>query len=261
MMSAWALMWAISLAAYFLFKGMSIMRCSSATLASPQALTYIFCWVGMDPEPFFIRTRVAVTDFSMLFGGIINFLFGVILLMVSGLIAPQYWLLQGWITCIGISFILHFGICKVLAWEMRRRGFLVKPVMNNPVAARSISEFWSTRWNLAFNQLVHPLIYAPLRSRLGSAQAMFLTFFFSGLIHEAVISVPAKAGWGLPTLYFMFQPVGIVIERSSIFKSMGTGVRRLLAWLFVAGPAPILFHPPFMKAVILPFADAIRSLW
>ena len=91
----------------------------------------------------------------------------------------------------------------------------------------------------------------------------FFIFVVSGLIHDAVISLPAGGGYGLPTLYFMIQGAGVVVERSSLGQQLGLRLN-IRGWLFMAvftaGPAFWLFHPLFIRRVILPFMQAIRAL-
>jgi alginate O-acetyltransferase complex protein AlgI len=87
-------------------------------------------------------------------------------------------------------------------------------------------------------------------------------FLVSGLIHDLIISVPAGAGYGLPTLYFLVQGAGLLFERSQVGGKLGLrhGWR---GWAFVllvtAAPAFWLFHPAFVTRVILPFMQAIRA--
>jgi hypothetical protein len=127
----------------------------------------------------------------------------------------------------------------------------------------SLSEFWGKRWNLGFRQLAHDLIFCPLHEGIGPGAAGFVVFVVSGLIHDLVISVPARAGYGLPTIYFVLQGIGVAIERSRVGRRMGLrhGVQ---GWLFMAaftaGPAFWLFHPPFVRNVILPFLKAVHAL-
>ena len=104
----------------------------------------------------------------------------------------------------------------------------------------------------------------------GAAQAIrrlneagFLVFVASGLIHDLVISLPARGGYGLPTGYFVLQGIGVTVERSFVGERLGLR-GGLPGWLFMAvftaGPAFWLFHPPFVTRVMVPFLRAIRAL-
>jgi alginate O-acetyltransferase complex protein AlgI len=90
-----------------------------------------------------------------------------------------------------------------------------------------------------------------------------LVFAVSGLIHDLVISLPARAGYGLPTLYFLLQGAGVTVERSRLGRRLGLG-QGLRGWLFMAVfltvPVLGLFHPWFVLRVILPFMQAIHAL-
>ena len=93
--------------------------------------------------------------------------------------------------------------------------------------------------------------------------AGFLVFVVSGLIHDLVISLPARGGYGLPTLYFLLQGVGVTVERSQIGGGFGLG-QGVRGWWFMMAvltlPVFGLFHPWFVLRVILPFMQAIHAL-
>jgi hypothetical protein len=131
--------------------------------------------------------------------------------------------------------------------------------MKAPILSTSLGEFWSHRWNLAFRQLAHTLLFKPFHRKLGAVNSMLLAFIASGLIHDLVISLPAGAGFGLPTMYFTIQAGGMAIERSSIGRTVGLG-QGWTGWLFTmattAIPAFWLFHPPFIQRVVLPMMSA-----
>src|SRR4029077_583350 len=156
-------------------------------------------------------------------------LLGVVLLFGMARIAPQP-LLAGWIGMIGIILILHFGLFHLLAIGWRTAGIEVKPIMDTPLCSKSVSEFWSRRWNAAFNRLAFDFVFRPLARRRGRRNssdgtkrsrrsstlllhdgtriAPLAAFLFAVLIHELVISLPAHAGYGLPTAYFLLQGCG-----------------------------------------------------
>jgi Membrane bound O-acyl transferase family len=171
-------------------------------------------------------------------------------------------LLRGWLG-MGLILLLHFGSFQIVGLLWQSFGVNAKPIMSVPLRSTSLGEFWGKRWNLGFRQLAHELIFRPLLRTLGAGAAGFLVFVVSGLIHDLVISLPARAGYGLPTAYFVLQGAGMTLEHSSFGKRLGLG-HGVRGWffmaLFVAGPAFWLFHPWFVLRVILPFMQAIHAL-
>src|ERR1051326_8637067 len=171
-------------------------------------------------------------------------------------------LLTGWMGMLGIILFLHFGLFELLALLWQSAGVNANPVMRQPLAATSLAEFWSTRWNTAFNALAHELAFRPLARKFGAVRATLVVFLISGLVHEIVISLPARGGFGLPTAYFVFQGIGVLLERSALGRRAGLG-RGFRGWLFMGiwagAPAFWLFHPPFVTNVILPMLHPIGA--
>jgi len=163
---------------------------------------------------------------------------------------------------VGLILFLHFGTFELLALGWNRVGVHVQPLMRSPLSSKSLGEFWSARWNTAFNALAHDLAFRSLARRWGVPMATLLVFAISGLIHDAVISRPARGGYGLPTAYFIVQGLGVLLERSNWGRRIGLGQRwrgRFFTIGFAAGPAFWLFHPTFVRNVILPMLDAIGA--
>ena len=91
---------------------------------------------------------------------------------------------------------------------------------------------------------------------------MMAVFLVSGLIHELVITLPARGGYGLPTAYFLLQGLGLVLERSPLGRklALGAGIRgRAFALMVATAPAFWLFPPVFVRNVILPMLHAIGA--
>ncbi len=163
---------------------------------------------------------------------------------------------------IGIVFMLHFGLFHLLSLAWRRTGVKATPVMQNPLLAKSLADFWGARWNTAFNELAFRFTFRPLRRLTTPAVAMLAVFALSGIIHELVISLPARGGYGLPTLYFLAQGLGVIAERSRLGSAIGLG-HGVRGWFFTllvtASPVFWLFHPPFINHIILPMLTAIGA--
>ena len=164
---------------------------------------------------------------------------------------------------VGLVFLGHFGSFDLLARAWQAAGICAEPIMRSPIRSQSLGEFWGKRWNLSFRQFTHDFLFRPALPKLGVAGATMLVFLASGLIHDLVISVPARSGYGLPTAYFLLQGLGALAERSRAGRMLGlhSGGRGWL-WtvLVTASPAYWLFHPWFVMRVMLPFLGAIHAL-
>jgi hypothetical protein len=193
-----------------------------------------------------------------------KFALGIALFFGVARLAPQQnFMLVGWVGMTGAAFLLHFGSFHILSCAMRSLGFAAVPLMNWPIAATSVSEFWGRRWNMAFRDLTHRFLFRPLAARIGAGWALVVGFFFSGLVHDAVISLPARGGYGGPTAFFMIQAAALFIERSRWGRVRGLGrgwTGRLFAAAVLLLPAPLLFHRPFLKEIVIPFMQACQAI-
>jgi hypothetical protein len=230
-----------------------------------RSLAYLLAWPGMDAEIFLdSRAPPSKPPMGEWLWAIFKTIVGIVLIwLVARRTPPEDALLQGWVGLFGLAFLLHFGGFHLISLFWRTAGIQADPIMAEPIKSRSLSEFWGKRWNLGFRQLAHDLIFRSLYRRVGTSGAGMLVFLVSGLVHDLVISFPARGGYGLPTAYFTLQGLGVALERSHLGDKLGLqdGIR---GWLFMfvmtTGPAFCLFHPPFVLRVIVPFMHAIRAL-
>ena len=170
---------------------------------------------------------------------------------------PEIILVSG-LLLIGYSLILHFGVLPASAGFWRVLGVKAYPLFNAPLLSLSLGEFWSRRWNIAFSEMTSLTVYRPLKRILGSRTSFFASFLFSGILHELVLSFPVKAGFGLPLAYFTLQ-AAVQSAENSIFKGKRAfegrkWAARLWVYFWILGPAPLLFHPAFLKGVVWPLA-------
>jgi Membrane bound O-acyl transferase family len=146
-----------------------------------------------------------------------------------------------------LSLILHFGIIDLATALYRRNGWPVNEPFRNPLASRSLSEFWSRRWNVGFSEMIAVTVHRPVRRHAGETTALFASFLASGLLHEIAISVPVGAGYGLPTLYFLLHGALVGVERRAPHLA-----NRAWTLFWLIAPLPILFHRPFLEGVVWP---------
>jgi alginate O-acetyltransferase complex protein AlgI len=160
---------------------------------------------------------------------------------------------------VGISFILHFGVLSLSTAYWRWWGINVKELFRSPYKSRSLNEFWGKRWNMAFSEMTTLIAYRPLKLKLGNTEAMIASFLLSGILHEIAISLPVKAGYGLPLLYFALHGI-LMYTESKIAWVQKILANKILSHVWVLGwlvlPIHLLFHQAFMEGVLKP----LRSL-
>ncbi|MGB0581941.1 MAG: MBOAT family protein [Limisphaerales bacterium] len=131
-----------------------------------------------------------------------------------------------------------------------------RPIMDFPLLAASLSDFWGNRWNRGFNVPARRHLFLPMAREHGVVVATMIVFGVSGLLHEIVISVVAGSGFGMPTIYFLIQGAGVLLER----KIASPWCKRLVAVAVVLLPVGLLFHSPFINNVMLPFVSAVKGI-
>lgn len=235
------------------------------TAASPwwKHVGYLFAWPGLDAIAFLTKSAPGPcrSEWAL---GVAKLALGAGLLFGAARLAmPARPYVAGWIGMIGIVLILHFGLFHLLSCGWRRLGVDARPVMDRPLRSVSLSEFWGRRWNTAFRDLTHRFLFRPLAPWFGARGAIVGGFIFSGVVHDLVISIPARGGYGGPTLFFAIQGIAMLFERSEPGRRFGLG-RGRRGWLFtmavLVAPLYWLFHPPFIEHVMVPSMRALRVL-
>lgn len=236
-----------------------------ATLSFWQWMGFAGCWPGMRPTLFASVPSEARDEVARSFWrGVINMVLGAALLLAargtwdatSDVEHSLRLLLTTVLLLPGISLVLHFGIFNLLTAAWRWMGADCNTLFRAPVLSKSLTEFWGKRWNLGFSEMTTLAVYRPLRSAWGTTRATLTAFLFSGVLHELAISVPVRAGFGRPLLYFALHGIGMLLETR--WKKLAELIRTrpalgrvwTLAWIMI--PLPILFHEPFLRGCVWP---------
>lgn len=216
-------------------------------------------WFGMRPALFetFPALSQRLPYATVAIRGVSRIILGVVLVYLSLVLEANTSLtvIADLALLVGISFILHFGILNVSTAYWRWWGVNVKELFRSPYKSRSLNEFWGKRWNMAFSEMTTLIAYRPLKFKIGKTGAMMISFLLSGVLHEIAISLPVKAGYGLPMLYFALHGILMYAEEKSalVQKILADKILShlwVLGWLIL--PIHLLFHPPFMEGVLKP---------
>jgi Membrane bound O-acyl transferase family len=263
----WAQMWTLALAIYTTCKWLTWLRTPIRHVPAWKHVAYLLAWPGMDAASFLaaghVSNRSRCRSIEWL-AATLKLMLGVALLFgVARRIPPQQEYVRGWIGMIGIVLILHFGVFHLLSCLWRSAGVEARALMNRPLASTSLSEFWGRRWNTAFRDLTHRFLFRPCASWFGPRWGIVAGFLFSGAIHDLVISVPARGGYGGPTVFFAIQGAAMVVERGRFGRRTGLGSGwpgRLFAIAVLIAPAGWLFHRPFVVGIIVPFMQVVGAV-
>jgi alginate O-acetyltransferase complex protein AlgI len=263
----WIFMWLLAAALYAGCKWLvfrdAIRR--GAAVDPSRALGFLLAWPGMDAAGFFDSRNIPAKPRTAewLWAGFKTLLGAGLLWAGARMACPAGPMLAGWVGMTGVIFLLHFGVFHLLSIAWRQAGVCAEPLMQNPMGSRSLAEFWGRRWNTAFNELAFRFTFRPLRRLASPAVATVIVFLLSGLVHDLVISLPARGGFGLPTVYFLIQGLGLTTERAWFgprVRARHVLAGRVLTIAVTAVPAFWLFHPPFIQNVILPMLRAIGAI-
>ncbi|MFC5405344.1 wax synthase family protein [Cohnella soli] len=239
----------------YAMKSVTYVECSSRTQGRLPVLRWVafHFWIGMKPYVFAKRKAEPYRDAPKYMKmGIARLLLGLLLIILSSYssIGTTALLLTG------ISFAGHFGLLNIWAGAWRWAGFDCQQLFRNPVMAKSLNEFWSKRWNLAFSEMTTLSVYRPLLGIIGKNGAAFISFLFSGIMHELAISLPVRQSFGMPLLYFVIHGIGIVAERvlegKGFFIASIPWLGRVWTFVWLVLPLPLLFNPSFLKAIMWP---------
>jgi alginate O-acetyltransferase complex protein AlgI len=260
-------MWLLAFVIYCGCKWLTWQRTAAGDVPAWLHLGYLVGWPGLDAVAFLGSGRASAVPRpgrSEWWFALGKMTAGVaVLFLLVRRVPAEYPYLVGWVGMVGIVLVLHFGSFHLLSCAWRRAGVDARPLMNWPLASVSLSDFWGRRWNTAFRDLTHRFLFRPLTPRLGARGAVFAGFVFSGVVHDAVLSLPSSGGYGGPTIFFVLQGLGILVERSRAGRAvgLGTGWR---GWLFTMTlllvPLGLLFHPPFVTRVVVPFLQAVGAI-
>ncbi|HLK70078.1 MAG TPA: MBOAT family protein [Bryobacteraceae bacterium] len=235
-----------SLGAIYAIKAVALAVRGGPSTASGLA-AFLFAWPGVIPVHFRERQAPQAIDPARFLAAWVRMASGAVSIILLAVYAPAIpGQMLGLAGVAALLLTIHLGILDVLPWLLRWAGFAVPLLFDRPWASRSLNEFWSRRWNLAFVEMNGRLFLKPLRRSFGRPGSRFALFALSGLLHELALSWPAGAGWGLPLGCFLLHGALTAIEER--FRI----VNRAWTWFWLIAPSPWLFHEPFRRTLIVP---------
>ncbi|MCU0797983.1 MAG: membrane bound O-acyl transferase family-domain-containing protein [Akkermansiaceae bacterium] len=216
-------------------------------LPMSRYLVFALLWFGMDPGSFQTRRKGLEWRGDLRMG---------LAMMLLGTVGAWWVWKMEWrqvlVMFVPLSLGFHFGALRVLKAALRAAGFPVRTLFPNVLEARGLADFWSRRWNTGYSQMMQRLVGKPVARGFGDDAGLMAVFLGSGLLHELAITLPVRAGYGLPTLYFLIHGLLTLMERRMRF-SFG----KIPALLAVGLPLGMLFPEAFQSEVIEPCLEVL----
>jgi hypothetical protein len=232
-----------------------------------QWLLFCYTWFGMNPLPFKSFPSKPLSDYKYyLLKGISRIIIGLSTIAIFSFVYikisnQRFEYVFQLIYLIAISLILHFGLLNISTGILRGIGIPVTSLFKDPIRSKSLEEFWSKRWNIAFVELTTIAALRPIRARYGRRFAFWSAYVFSGLLHEMAISLPVNSGYGKPFAYFIVQAILILtIEKYFIIPNTNKWVRKIWLILCLFFPIFLLFHEAFIHEIVMPLIDYLNVI-
>ncbi len=227
-----------------------------ASLTPLRLLAYFF-WYGMQPRQFLKgQATAAHAPVPSVSGILLNALAGAALLWLVPHLLPAVTprTVRFWIALVGLGFLTLFARLDVVTLIFRAMGFPVEKVMDCPIAATTLGDFWGRRWNRIVSGMLREVVFFPMARWAGGRVALLAVFFYSALYHEG-ISFMAGSGYGGPSLYFLVQYLGMAIENSRPARRLLQGRSWLgRAWTcaVVVLPVSLFLRPALVDGYLVP---------
>ncbi len=216
-------------------------RSGGARMPFIRWVNFAWMWFGMEPRAFIGKRQQRRWQGHLMWGSGCIVCGGIFLTVLGWL---DVWLLP--LVFAAMSAMFHFGALRILTAFWAWRGMAVRTLFRNPFATTGFVDFWGARWNLAYSHMMARTVQRPLRPYLGNKGSVFAVFVLSGVLHELAITVPAGGGYGLPTLFFVIQGCGALVE------SKGGQWSRMACLMSLVVGVPVLFPEVFADGVIWP---------
>jgi alginate O-acetyltransferase complex protein AlgI len=227
-----------------------------ARLTPLRLLAYCF-WYGMQPQQF-LKGQVTAANAPLptVSGILLNALAGATLLWLVPYLLPAATppTVRFGIALVGLGFLTLFARLDVVALIFRAMGFAVEKVMDFPIAATTLGDFWGRRWNRIVSGMLREVIFFPVARWLGARVALFAVFLYSALYHEG-LSFMAGSGYGGPSLYFLVQYLGLAIENSRPARRLlldRPWLGRAWTWAVVVLPVRLFLRPGLVDGFLVP---------
>lgn len=160
--------------------------------------------------------------------------------------------------CVAAVALAAFEVFSGLVNAVYRAvGIDVPAVQRNPIASRSLAEFWGQRWNRVVGGWLREFVFEPLARRRHPRLGLAAAFAASGAMHSWLIiglGIGAALQMGA---YFVVQGAALFLEARLGVRRAPPAMGRLWTIVVLVAPLPLLFGP-WLQAIEHEFMPLLR---
>lgn len=146
----------------------------------------------------------------------------------------------------GVVFV-YTAVETVVALVILLYGLLgidPRPLHDDPIRSRTITEFWSRRWNRAVHRFLKQTIFAPVARRGHIELGLVLTFLMSAFIHFAFMLPAVGFFWaGMMGAFFVIQLPFLWAERALAVNRWPALFARAWTLSLLLASSPLFVEP------------------
>ena len=136
-------------------------------------------------------------------------------------------------------------VTRIVCFGHALAGIQVPPFQRAPILARSVSDFWSRRWNRVVSAWLNELVYRPIAREHSIAAAAIAAFTVSGLLHGWLFAPLGIAAAAMAALFFVIQGLAMMAERRLHVRRWPEAAARAWTVAVILVPLPLLYVPVF----------------
>ena len=140
----------------------------------------------------------------------------------------------------------------------RAIGIEVPAVQRNPLASRSLAEFWGRRWNRVVSGWLREFVFEPLARRRHPRLGLAAAFAASGAMHFWLIIGLGIGAAIQMAAYFVVQGAALFLEARLGLRRAPPAMGRLWTFVVLLAPLPLLFGP-WLQALEQEFMPLFRA--
>lgn len=119
-----------------------------------------------------------------------------------------------------------------------------RPLHDDPILSRSISEFWTRRWNQVVHRFLKMNAFAPMARRGYPEWGLVLAFLLSAAFHFLFMLPPVGPFWaGMMGAFFLLQMPFLWLERALGVVRWPTLLGRAWTLTLLLGSSPLFVEP------------------